>query len=130
MTTEPTTVAEFRIDASKDGQWMVIHFRDPNGAETSYQIAMQHSATWVGKQLDQMSRVGKDLPAAPDGTPRIIPHDQHYPTFPVRVGLNRTESEPILVLDYGVAALGCVIDRESITHVLSKLIEHFPVTKH
>jgi len=97
--------------------------------ETEVAVPMASISEWIGKQIDLVGAVGDLMPAPPDGMPRIIPPDVAYVTAPIRVSLNRSESEPILVLDFGPAVFGFRIDRQTIHHVLESLQKHFPIRR-
>jgi hypothetical protein len=125
MATKPTPVRDYKFQASKDGQALLMQFK-ANGKTAEYSLPMSTIAGWIGKQIEQVGKVGKTLPAPPDGMPREIPWEAVSMHRPLRVAVSYQRKNPVITMDFGAAVFGFEIRRDILAHMFKTLLEKFP----
>lgn len=119
------TFDAFKIDPSEDGKVLLLQFRQDKGDTLTLRLPVDGVAEWTRQHLAALAKLGsKQKPRAPG---KVIPKHQIGISGPLEMSLSQHDNEPTLVMDYRVAALGFVVDRESLTHVLSQLLTRFPL---
>ena len=118
-------VNEFKVDPSADGDWILLNFRERDGSVLTLKLRTNIVAEWLRQTLLAVTRIGVKAPRRDEKA--VISPNELCVAVPIEVCLDQQDSEPIVVMDYRVAALGFAVDRESLTHVLTQLLTRYPV---